>query len=87
MSIEIVETPPIRRPKILWEAARICTKSYRRETMLPRLLGASPARVVAFLEAQEVSLEQERQARTGTYSAQAHIEVLSALMAECKKAA
>jgi len=77
----------IRRPKILVQAARICAKGYRRETMLPRLLGASAARVIDVLRAQEEGLEDERQARICTYSAQVHVEVLSALLAESKKAA
>ncbi len=77
----------LRRPKILIQAARICARGYRRETMLPRLLGASAERVVAHLRAHEDGLEQARQARCGTYSAQAHIEVLSALIAESRNAA
>ena len=84
VSAEIVN---IRRPKILLHAARICAKGYKRETMLPRLLGASTARVVEVLRVQEEGLEGERRARIGTYSAQVHVEVLSALMAECKIAA
>jgi len=84
VSAEIVK---IRRPKILIQAARICAKGYRRETMLPNLLGASTARVVEVLRVQEEGLEGDRQARISTYSPQAHVEVLSALMAESKKAA
>ncbi len=81
------KTVNIHRPKILLQAAHICAKGYRRETMLPRLLGASPAKVVALLMEREEYLETERSARTVTYSAQAHIEVLSALIVESKKAA
>ena len=77
----------IHRPKILMQAAKICAKGYKRETMLPRLLGASAARVVEVLRVQEEGLEGERQARVSTYSPQAHVEVLSALIAEIKKAA
>ncbi len=84
VSAEIVN---IRRPKILMQAAKICAKGYKRETMLPRLLGASAARVVEVLRVQEEGLEGERQARISTYSPQAHVEVLSALLAESKKAA
>ena len=84
VSAEIVN---IRRPKILLQAARICAKGYKRETMLPRLLGASTARVVEVLQAQEEGMEGERQAHISTYSAQARVEVLSALMAESRKAA
>ncbi len=83
-SAEIVN---IRRPKILLQAARMCAKGYKRETMLPRLLGASPARVVALLRAQEEGLEGDRVARVSTYSPRLHVEVLSALLAESKKAA
>ena len=78
-SAEIVN---IRRPKILIEAARICARGYRRETMLPGLLGASPSRVVAVLQQREEGLESDRRARLSSYSAQAHVEVLSALLAE-----
>ncbi len=84
VSAEIVK---IRRPKILIQAALICAKGYRRETMLPGLLGASSARVVDILRQREEGLEGARQARLSTYSPQAHVEVLSALMAECRKAA
>jgi len=77
----------IHRPKILMQAAKICAKGYRRETMLPRLLGASAARVVEVLRVQEEGLEGERLAQVSTYSPQAHVEVLSALLAESKKAA
>lgn len=83
-SAEIVN---IRRPKILMQAARMCAKGYKRETMLPHLLGASTARVVERLREREETLEIERHAGTGTYSAQAHVEVLSALIAESNKAA
>ena len=84
VSAEIVN---IHRPKILMQAAKICAKGYKRETMLPRLLGASAARVLEVLRVQEEGLEGERQARVSTYSPQAHVEVLSALLAESKKAA
>ncbi len=84
VSAEIVN---IRRPKILLQAARICAKGYKRETMLPRLLGASAARVVEVLRVQEEGLESDRQGRLSTYSPRTHVEVLSALFAESKKAA
>jgi len=77
----------IRRPKILMQAAQMCAKSYRRETMMPRLLGANSARVIELLHALETALEEDRQAHASTYSPQSHVEVLSALMAESKKAA
>ncbi len=83
-STEIVN---IRRPKILLQAAHICAKSYKRETMLPRLLGTSRVRVVEMLRAQEQGLEGDRLARVSTYSPRAHVEVLSALLAESRKAA
>jgi len=83
-SAEIVN---IKRPKILMQAAHICAKGYKRETMLPRLLGASTSRVVAFLAAQEAQLEGDRQDRVFTYSPRTHVEVLSALIAERRSAA
>ena len=84
VSAEIVN---IRRPKILMKAARICAKGYRRETMLPSLLGATSARVIELLDSKESALEDDRKARASTYSAQLHVEVLSALIAEKKEAA
>lgn len=75
------------RPKILIQAARICAKKYKRETMLPRLLGASRSQVLELLSNREEILEQERKAKYITYRAQTHVEVLSALMVESKKAA
>lgn len=87
MTQDSAEIVNIRRPKILMQAARICAKGYKRETMLPRLLGASAARVLEVLRSQEEGLEGERKARISTYSPQVHVEVLSALMAESKKAA
>ena len=77
----------IRRPKILLQAARICAKGYRREIMLPALLGTSRTKVVDLLSAKELALEEDRRAREASYSAQAHVEVLSALISEMKKAA
>lgn len=77
----------IYRPKILLQAARICAKGYKRETMLPRLLGANTVRVLALLTEREEGMEATRRAKDATYSAQAHVEVLSALIAESKKAA
>lgn len=76
-----------RRPKILLEAARICAKGYRRETMFPNMLGASTTRVLAQLSTLERDLEDCRRARICTYSPQTHVEVLSALIAENNKAA
>ncbi len=80
-------TAPLSRPRILMQAARICAKGYRRETMLPALLGASSAKVVDLLTEKERALEAGRRAQDGTYSAQTHVEVLSALLSEIKKAA
>jgi len=87
MTVNICNAPQIRRPGILLEAARICAKGYRRETMLPRLLGANKAQVLALLTEREQGLEETRRAKAVTYSAQAHVEVLSALIAESKRAA
>jgi len=87
MASNFQKTQSTFRPKILLEAARICAKGYKRETMLPLLLGASPARVIAILKMREEAMEDERKSCICTYSAQAHIEVLSALMAESYKAA
>jgi hypothetical protein len=87
MAVISAEITNIRRPKILLHAARICAKGYKRETMLPGLLGASSARVVEQLKAREAGLESARQAQISTYSPRAHVEVLSALLAESELAA
>ena len=73
-----------KRPKILLEAAHICAKSYRRETLFPHMLGASSAQVLAILKEQEHGQEMTRRAIEGTYSAQSHIMVLSAVIAESR---
>ncbi len=86
--IEIVPQKPLRRrPRILVEAARICAKGYRRETMFPKLLGAEQSHVIDLLKKREEKLEEDRRAHDATYTAREHIEALSALMAESKKAA
>jgi len=86
--IEIVHQKPLcRRPRILVEAARICAKGYCRETMFPKFIGADQALVIDLLKKREEKLEEDRRAQEATYTAREHIEALSALMAESKKAA
>ena len=87
MSEIITLIAPPRRPKILLEAARICARGYNREKMLPRLQGASTAAVLAQLEMREADMNEARRTKAITYSAQAHVEVLSALLAESEIAA
>jgi len=87
MTLNDETAPEIRRPRILLEAARICARGYKRETMLPRLLGANTAQVVALLTEREQGLEATRRAKEGAYSARVHVEVLSALIAESRAAA
>ncbi|SDW91325.1 DUF6477 family protein [Litoreibacter albidus] len=78
----------LRRPRLLVRAARHGLSSYRRTRDLQRIAGqaqsATPQTVVESLIHQEDQIEQARLAGDGTYSANKHIEVLIALMAESR---
>lgn len=78
----------LRRPRLLVSAARHGLSDYRRSRDLRRIAGhslsTSPRAVVAQLLDQEEQIEQTRLARDGTYSANKHVELLVALMAESR---
>lgn len=76
----------LRRPRLLVRAARLGALDYRRTRDLPTALGANPARrqILPQLLAAEEQLEMSRRASDGTWSAERHISVLSALIAETR---
>ncbi len=76
----------IRRPQLLIRAARLGLAVYRGERDLDRILGhkAQGEQAVEELLEQEQSLEARRVTGDATYSIARHIEILIALMAECR---
>ena len=78
----------LRRPRILVRAARHGLGDYNRKRDLARLTGQSTktrsAAIVENLIAQEEQLEEFRRRGDSTYRAAKHIELLVALMAECR---
>ncbi len=84
---------PLRRPKLLIRAARAGLALYQPERDLPRVLrraGAGSAdrpgaRLEALLAA-ENRLETCRRAGDAAYRATAHVEVMTALLAEAERA-
>ncbi|EPX79109.1 DUF6477 family protein [Litoreibacter arenae] len=79
----------LRRPRLLVRAARHGVGNYRRSRDLRRitgqlLTGSSHQAVVQTLLQHEEQAEQTRLANDGTYSANKHVELLIALMAESR---
>lgn len=78
----------LRRPRLLVRAARLALSDYNRTRDLARLTGQSPrsrtSTILSNLIAQEEYMEETRQTGDATYRATKHIEVLVALMAECR---
>lgn len=76
----------IRRPRLIVQAARIASATYRRDRDLARLLKAQPAGSepvnIRRLSDIESDLDQSRRAQDSTYSISRHVEVLAALLAE-----
>lgn len=81
----------LRRPKILIRAARSGVIDYRRERDLKRLVrdaaGRAPQEALAPLLAEESRLEQVRTNGGATYNIQRHVAVLTAILAEARRAA
>lgn len=76
----------LRRPSLLFRAARCGQSEYRRERDLRRLVGSGltvEAAMTALL-AEEARLEARRCAGDGGYAAARHIEVMIALLAEMR---
>ena len=87
----IPKTTPLagmRRPKILIESARIAVKNYKRESALNRLFKTkrpdTKAALVSALKQREQDIENLRKLGDGTYLAQAHVQVMTALIAEAR---
>ncbi|QOL79952.1 DUF6477 family protein [Pseudooceanicola spongiae] len=78
----------LRRPGLLIRAARIAAEGYRREAHLAALLGASvlPRHGAAVMKLweREAELDGLRRNRSSMYVPSAHVEVLSAMIAEAQ---
>ncbi|MEM9583151.1 MAG: DUF6477 family protein [Pseudomonadota bacterium] len=78
----------LRRPKLLVRAARHGLADYNRKRDLARLTGQNPrarsSTIVENLIVQEEQLEEGRKSGDRTYRVARHIELLVALMAECR---
>ena len=82
---------PLIRPKLLIETARIGAGLYRRERDLPGavpgLATASRGRIVTRLRDAEWHCEELRRGRSPAYRPGAHVQILSALIAEADQGA
>ncbi len=78
----------LRRPRLLVRAARHGLSDYDRKRDLSRMTGQSPSgnskSIVENLIAQEEQLESVRKSGDASYRVAQHIELLVALMAECR---
>ena len=78
----------LRRPRLLIRAARHGLDEYRRERVLPRLLGDAPMapkeQTLEALLRLESDIEQVRKRNDGSYSVARHLDILIALMAETR---
>ncbi len=78
---------PLRRPRLLWRAAKAGARLYRREHHLraaaPGLDARSgPRAVIAKLMEMEAVWDARRRAHAPDYAVRRHVLVLSALLAE-----
>lgn len=78
----------MRRPRLLVRAARIGLMDYVRERDLRRMFAPGtppgPGLAMGDLMDREAEIEAVRQAGGAAYSAARHVEVLTALIAECR---
>jgi hypothetical protein len=78
----------LRRPRLLVRAARIGLQDYVRDRDLKRMLAPEvppgPGQAMGELMDREAEIEAVRQAGGAAYSAVRHVEVLTALIAECR---
>lgn len=90
MTIKSTPLAGIRRPRILIEAARIGGRKYRRKTALNQIFKAkrpqSQNALILALRDRESEIEQLRQLGDGTYRAQKHVQILTALIVENRRA-
>jgi hypothetical protein len=71
----------LRRPRLLFAAARAGLAGYRPERDLRRLIGSAPDALAALAEAEAEAERTRRQGAAG-YSAARHVGLLIALLAE-----
>jgi hypothetical protein len=78
----------LNRPRLMVQAARFGVDAYDRDSALPRLIGAAPARsgpaIMRLLEV-EAALNDGRKDRAATYSYARHVEVMIALLGEARR--
>ncbi len=76
----------LKRPKLLVQAARFGTDTFRRETDLVRLLQTTslpgPTEAIMRLLDLESELNDERKMHLASYSLARHVEALTAIMSE-----
>jgi hypothetical protein len=88
MNDPIARLTSVRRPRILVRAARAGVTDYRRDRDLKRFMrnpkAVSSDAVFGTLLAEEARLEDVRTRGDATYSAQRHVAVLTALIAEAR---
>ncbi len=82
----LTQLAQIRRPRLLIRTARIAAQDYRRETLLPRILGYGvlPRTGLALIKlmALERELNEQRTSGDAGYSIATHVEILTAVMGE-----
>lgn len=78
----------LHRPSLLIRAARLGQEHYLRRRDLARILRSSrlpgPGAAVVALMEREAELDERRREGTATYTCEAHVAVLTALMAEAR---
>jgi hypothetical protein len=78
----------LRRPRLLVRAAKIGLSDYVRDRDLKRMFAPEqppgPGQAMDTLMDREAEIEAVRQAGGAAYSAARHVEVLTALIAECR---
>jgi hypothetical protein len=81
----------LRRPRLLVRAAKIGLEDYVRDRDLRRMFAPEapprPGLAMGALMDREAEIEAVRQAGGAAYSAARHVEVLTALIAECRLSA
>ncbi|MBL4806113.1 MAG: hypothetical protein JKY31_02360 [Rhodobacteraceae bacterium] len=90
MTRKNTELANLRRPRILLIASRIGGADYRRNRDLARLFkDRRPAHqnaLIGALKDMENQIEMSRKLGDGTYSARRHVQVMTALLIEAKRA-
>lgn len=86
MSDIMITISALKRPKLLVQAAKLGASNYKRARDLRSALGAEPTKrqTLGALIAAEDMMETVRLSGNGAYSAERHIRVLTALIAEAR---